>query len=68
MVVGKLVPEPESAFTDKDRKELCPAGHLDLEKQLRQMVGFPSLHLCRIAFICQMEGVFGASKTHPFGN
>lgn len=38
MAVGNLAPDPESAVIMKDRKRACPAGHLDLEKQRRQMV------------------------------
>lgn len=38
MTVDNLAPDPESAVTMKDKKKACPAGHLDLEKQLRQMV------------------------------
>lgn len=38
MAVGNLVPDPAPAVTVKDKKEACPAGHLDLAKQLRQTV------------------------------
>lgn len=61
MAVGNLAPNPESAVTIKDGKKACPAGHLDLEKQLRQMI-FQAFALID-NIIYQMEGHSDASKT-----
>lgn len=60
MAVGNSAPDPEWADTVKDEKKACPAGHLDLEKQLRQMLFH--LCLCRTISFVSWEGLPDASK------
>lgn len=60
MAVGNSAPDPESADTVKDEKKACPAGHLDLEKQLRQTLF--GLCLCRTISFVSWESLPDASK------